>query len=369
MAALKDRTAISMLSLLCLAPCAAGLREQVNVQTEHGEGLEEEHSFQAISRGTRESSGSAWRVTSEDEKIMETLLTKLNPPGRDSDFTWRDDKDHWTFGLVQLTAQTAKGSLVLHMLHRHGLASLLASRAEDEGHVQTQATVVSLESYVQSAENQTEIRELRDLLMSLSLSGLRNLHSFDHQWSVDKFRGKVPGCSQQDAGGCILQAGTSKMAYDWLTGQGFGPRLNLQVEKGFQGLMNGFQSGASGLSMITYKKFLSPSHTGKKDLRRLELRQSGGKHVLAGHVFWEDGGISDNLLIDIPLSVAAAIKSADSETRNALIEAELQKYIEKLTHSHKSFMLNGRLKIWTHETAEFSEMYPKYAKAIRIRGH
>lgn len=352
--------------ILCLT-VTAGLREQVEVTGQHAQGLEAEHHFEVVSKGTRETSGSAWAVTKNDEKIIAQLLKKLNAPGADSKFTWKDDQDHWTFGLVQLTAQTAKGSLVLHMLHRHGLASLLASRAASQfSHLAVasdeSATWENLEQYVQTAEEYAEIRELRELLMGLSLSGLRNLHSFDHQWSVNKFAGRVPGCTQRNAGDCILQAGRSKRAYDFLVSHGFGPKANKEVSGRFEQVMSSLQTGRSGLGGSTYQNFLTPGHTGQKNFDEMRLTRSGRFFWLQGNVYWEGGGVSQGLQIPITLETYNQIRAASFNASLALKEAELQKYVEGHTHAHKVFMAEHRLAIWTHETTEFSEMYPRYAK-------
>jgi len=368
MASFTVCASLAVLVLCCWIRLAAGHRtnderERVVGLAEHSEGLEDEHSFEVISSGTRESSGSAWKVTTEDKKIMEQLLETLNPPGADSNFTWQDDNDHWTFGLVQLTAQTAKGSLALHMLHRHGLASLLAARAAKDAPLSQSAATATPETlgkYVEGVEKQSEIQDLRELLLGLSLSGLRNLHSYDHQWSVDNFQRKVEGCSQREAGGCILQAGTSKKAYDWLAKQGFSPRAEVLVEQQFQGLMGDIMQDPS--LRITYQNLLTPYHTGRTEHNTRMLDVSQDDKFLTGSVYWEDGGRSRNLRIDITPEKAAEIKQADAASKDTLIEAELQRYIERMTSSHKSFMGENRLKIWTHETAEFAGMYPKYRR-------
>lgn len=346
-------------------------REKLQVTGEHAEGLEAEHSFEVVSKGTRESSGSAWSVNAQDEAIIAKLMTKLNVPGADSQFTWRDDQDHWTFGLVKLTAQTAKGSLALHMLHRHGLASLLASRAASHFSSSVVASEAAtwniLEQYVQTAEEFAEIRELRELLENLSLSGLRNLHSFDHQWSVRNFAGEVPGCSQMDAGACILQAGASKTAYDFLVNHGFVPSATKEVEARMGQVMSALSDGTSGLHMRTYSDFLTPLHTGKKNLN-MNLTGFGTDHYLSGDVLWEGGGVSQGLNIPISWDTYNQIRQASSfEAAESLKEAALQRCVEQLTHAHKSFMEANRLVIWTHETAEFSQMYPRLAAYYQKR--
>ncbi|CAK0807820.1 unnamed protein product [Prorocentrum cordatum] len=86
----------------------------------HAAGLEEEHEHTEVAR---------WPVTSKDKIILAKIVKILNPPGADVPWEWKDEPQSWTFGLAKPTAQDAKGALALHVLHRHGLGPLLASRA------------------------------------------------------------------------------------------------------------------------------------------------------------------------------------------------------------------------------------------------
>merc|ERR1719271_497197 len=106
----------------------------------------------------------------------------------------------------------AVGTLVLHMLHRHGLAPLVASRdggvANFMASYRAQSTGSGdLQAFVQQIEQFKPVKRLRGLLESLTLAGLRSLHGYDHDWSM----------SRMD----VLQAGHSAHTYQFMQNYGF----------------------------------------------------------------------------------------------------------------------------------------------------
>lgn len=330
----------------------------------HAEGLESEHDFELITHDTSNSSG--WTVTDADRDVIKDILEMLNPSGADAPWHWKNEMGGWTFGLVKLTAQDAKGSLALHMLHRHGLAPLLCARAgkafddfmEQRG---TNSTLSNVEFLVESQEEFSMVQTLQSLLKDLTLSALRNLHSFDHQWSVNNWAYKVPDCSQRSAGGCILQGGVSGKAYSFLTGNGFLPHAIKKAEAESEKVMNGLNDGTSGLDMVDYQSFLTPDHTGKKTHSLTLVDMGFGVWQLVGDVAWEDGGLSRN--VQLPLTSEQVKLYQDFGTvadRDAYVNGLFEAFVEKKIRNHKTFMYQNRLKVWTGEQAQFVGMFPKY---------
>jgi hypothetical protein len=340
---------------------ARRIKSRTSSHSKHAEGLETEHEFELIAHHTANSSG--WDVTSRDRATINQITTILNPRGADSAWRWSNENSGWTFGLVKLTAQTPKGSLALHMIHRHGLGPLIAGRA---GKVFTdfmsrrmkRRGISEVDFLVESQEEFQAVKELRGLLESLTLSGLRNLHSYDHQWSVDKWSGKVSGCSQSNGGGCILQAGLSATAYSFLTSNGFTHRAIQAAQAGGQQVMQGMS-----ISNDAYGNYATPSHTGSKQLNFNLQKDYRGNYFVAGNVYWEDGGLSRGVRISLTSSMVNQLRQTPSHKKNALYEHWFEQHMEKEMRDHKSYMLQNRLKVWANEQADFVEMYPKTRKA------
>jgi hypothetical protein len=119
---------VMMSNLLTCFLCALVFQPTASLRlNRHSLGLEQEH----------EQASGKWPVTKKDLTFLAQLQTKLNPPEADVPWKWEKSLrnetrgktvDHeWTYQLLLQTDQDAKGALVLHMLHSHGLAPLLAS--------------------------------------------------------------------------------------------------------------------------------------------------------------------------------------------------------------------------------------------------
>lgn len=346
----------------------SGDTHDILIEGDHVQGLEAEHHFELVSHDLSNASG--WKVTEVDKGILSTIIRTLNPSGADSKFEWTDEPAEWTFGLVKLTAQTPKGSLALHMLHRHGIAPLIASRAGNKfsrfmKNRSVRADMSKLEFLVQSEEEFDEVNEMRSLLESLTLSALRNLHSYDHQWSVKQWAGKVPGCSTSSGATCILQGGTSPLAFDFLSGHGFSTDVVASTKQRFQGILEKILSGESGLPRCAYGKYLSPLHTDTKNTV-VEVVQWSGVFYLTGSIFWEGGGVTSDLNVSISEEQYNSMQSLSSRQAETYVESLLEGWMEAQTARHKTFMRNHSLLVWTNEEAEFWEMYPAFVKASRV---
>lgn len=340
---------------------AARVKRRSSSGSDHAQGLEIEHNFELITHNKVNSSG--WDVSSSDKALISQITRMLNPPGADSAWRWSEEPSEWTFGLVKLTAQTAKGSLALHMIHRHGLGPLLAGRAgktfTDFMSNRVKSSGVSdVEFLVESQEEFHAVQKLKSLLESLTLSGLRNLHSYDHQRSVNKWANRVPDCSQESAGGCILQAGMSASAYAFLTGNGFTHTAVRNAKANGEAVLESI-GYSSGLDSEDYGNYLQPYHTGDKQYE-IDIQQDHrGNLFLVGNVHWENGGLSQGVHISVTHAMVDELESADSSRQVALVEHWFEAHLESRLRQHKSFMRAFRLKVWASEQAEFVEMYAK----------
>jgi hypothetical protein len=341
----------------------------------HATGLEEEHEHTEVAR---------WPVTSNDKIILAKITQILNPPGADVPWEWKDESQSWTFGLVKLTAQDAKGALALHMLHRHGLGPLLASRAgtsfmdgfESKLQVQGNPTGVDkAKALVEAQEEYGAISELRELMLGLSLNGIRNLHSWDHAWSVRKGTGKVEGCTHSSPGGCVLQAGMSRSANLLLRQNGFSEDVCSSVKFSQFAIMawifNPF--GYTKLRPSDRASLLTPAHTGDIEVKNWGTTGSSnpvyaifkGSKKIVVDVHWEGGAVSE-LKIPIDADTLAALRATVSEREQlAWVTNMTETFISETVDSHKEYMAAERLTIWAGEQAEFVEMYDSLPEPVQ----
>merc|ERR1712187_409878 len=73
--------------------------------------------------------------------------------------------------------------------------------------------------FVHAIENFPVVDQLFKKMQGMSLDGLRNVHSYDHDWSVAKGHGK--GCSEDESEKCMMQASFSKNAHKLMSAYGF----------------------------------------------------------------------------------------------------------------------------------------------------
>jgi len=153
------------------------------LESAHAAGLQAEH---ATSQQT-------WPLMHGDKEKIHALLVWLaqygsgdSQPG-DIHWTWTSEDQVWMFGLVRAMDQSEKDTLAQHMLHRHGLAPLLASRGKADFDAWMRQREVVLptreqgpKQFVLALEAFAPVKALKERLLSLSLSAMRNLHSYDH---------------------------------------------------------------------------------------------------------------------------------------------------------------------------------------------
>merc|ERR1719394_1256843 len=135
----------------------------------------------------------------------------------------------------------------------------------------------------------------------MSLSGLRNLHSYDHQWSVDHGWG-LGGCSQDNPGVCVLQAGTSKKAMQFLTNHGFDESKADQAEEAQHELFDKIDLlGHEGNWMTMWQSAESKWNHTKTDVAETKIfvrKPTPGFEkgfVVRGHVRFETGQYVPNV--------------------------------------------------------------------------
>jgi len=408
----------------CLFVLAEAIREEgreatsrANNSEGHSHGLEIEHDLSL-----------SWALETGDANILQQIVEKVNPAKESMTWEWKDKSGDWTFGAVKMLSGTAKESLALHMLHRHGLAPLISAhsgkfaehykqRVAEElqnGEVASccckesadcasnyavqmlsegkpycckarpgkfcdvfagyskrleklttssavtcprlPAGLLEINSFISAEESSKEVLELQGLLQSLSLSGLRNLHSYDHQWSVQKGSGKYPQCSSRAPGGCPLQASFSAMTLSFMRSHGFGKdsvesAMTGQKRLFAQMILGMYNPFGSGVSNAFFNNFMQPGHTGRKSGQKLRVENG---HI-RGPMDWEGGGTSN---VDVPITKseeAALTQLPDNERRARLLEV-VEAWMDKQFASHKRWAEANRLKMWAAEEAEFFDL-------------
>jgi len=182
-----------------------------------------------------------WKVTKKDKEDMEKVLDLVN--GRlpktgaffenmtrrffgeteALEFGWTSQPaNHWYFPYTRNTAQELPtGALALHMIHRHGMGPLLLSKHQDDfaSLWETSGGNRTTRDFTRVLESADVVQKLTGLMRDMSLDGLRNVHSFDHAWSVRKGSGN--GCSGRSPQNCMLQASFSKPTIDLMKQYGF----------------------------------------------------------------------------------------------------------------------------------------------------
>jgi len=75
------------------------------------------------------------------------------------------------------------------------------------------------------------VSELFKKMSSMTLDGLRNVHSHDHQWSVSQGHGD--GCSAFSAENCMVQASLSAPTYEFMEKHGFTENTESELKQEF----------------------------------------------------------------------------------------------------------------------------------------
>lgn len=195
------------------------------VSIEHARGLTLEHA----------TGQAAWPLQPGDAALIQQAL-QLLPAGQ---WTFEDEDSEsnpdgpgqatWVWGYLRKVHEpVARDALMLHMLHRHGLAPLLASHNEDDFRAflrdfePEEADKADLAR--DDATRATKTRVLAELkfgpvadliavLSQISLQGLRNLHAYDHSGN---WRCLGHGSTTAHAGGAATQASTDRVLFNWM---------------------------------------------------------------------------------------------------------------------------------------------------------
>jgi len=304
----------------------------------------------------------------KDKPIIAEILRLLNPAEADASWTWTNDEDKdWDFKAMQVLENNALGSLALHMLHRHGLGPLLASGVEtsmEERPRKKRRTTSAvgfdgvesdLQIFVDRIEQLEPVKRLYHLLESLTLPGLRSLHSYDHEWSTSHRN--------------ILQAGHSAHVYKFMQSNGFTkgrcekPIADLyKVHKKIFSYSHEVSERISQIDRTFIYKYASAKHTGRVTSRSTEIVQGWtGRAHLTGIIDWEDGASTQVKFELGPADVARFKAYGDSDLQRALVVLTTE-YIDNHFRLHRAELAKTRLVWWTGEECEFAGMYAELQK-------
>ncbi|CAK0807821.1 unnamed protein product [Prorocentrum cordatum] len=212
-------------------------------------------------------------------------------------------------------------------------------------------------------------------MLGLTLNGIRNLHSWDHAWSVRKGSGKVEGCARSSPGGCVLQAGMSRSANLLLRQNGFSEDVCSSVKSSQFALLawifNPF--GYTELRPSDRNNLLTPAHAGDIEVTHWSTAGSSnpfyaifkGSKKIVVDVHWEGGAVSE-LRVPVGADTIAALRSTVSEREQlAWVTNMTEAFISETVASHKEYMATERLTIWAGEQAEFVEMYDSLPESMQ----
>lgn len=305
-----------------------------------------------------------WPLAQDDSTYIQNVTDLLNECG-DTEWTWEDAFASWTFGFVRLTADGPRRALALHMLHRHGLGARIAAMHEESfnAFLKEKRRNHDLSGQLQEVDLVTEaleefppVQEVLDLLEAkMSLSGLRNMHSFDHSWSTEE--GLGDGCSDSNAANCVLQAGISPSVHQLLLKNGFTSETCPLIEERQKDL---FRQANINIQVAMTKVSFTPgllhdpyaAKFSKGALKVIGDRVEG--KVCLEDLPWEC------VPVDFPISeeTAASIKAADADAKQDLLLALFEQHLSEVMRPHKDFMRQNADHFWAGEDAEFATLKP-----------
>jgi len=222
-----------------------------------------------------------------------------------------------------------------------------------------------------------------EFLSKLSFGGVRNLHSFDHIWSLKKGQGVVPKCTAADPSTCVLQAGTSKKAHALMAEHGFTTAARTAaIDRCYWKIY--FPNGVAEYNPFGgnfQSNYNTKYHTGKHTISgsytkmakhfqghgfydattckgSASVQESLLGSAIVGTMCWEFGGKS---ILDVTITSAEKeqIKAAGQEKEKMMMQI-IDKYIEKEKAPLIKFMEENRLLLWTGEGADFTNMYDAF---------
>jgi len=308
----------------------------------HVNGLEQEHAFTVVQAGQENTDGVVWEATDQDQDIIREIVRMVQTDKADAKFVWTDEVQSWTFGLVASTSLTPVESLAQHMLHRHGLGPLLISQHKelfDTFEAPPDGSNNTVHRFVSKLEAFDQVKALYQLMTSMTLSGLRNLHSYDHVHSV-KNSPQISSCTQSQASSCILQAGLSRNAHELLSENGMNSSNARSLQATMKSVLDGFDF------------YLPPLATGSASVRYSNAHQVGGKgntYVVKGVIVFEGG-------YQVFHTTEAEVEDPSVDF-TAKVEHILLKDFTSKHSKHKEYVGRHHLDIWSSEEADFWEMY------------
>jgi hypothetical protein len=315
-----------------------------------------------------------WPLAQGDSTYIQNVIDLLNECG-DSEWKWEDAFASWTFGFVRLTADGPRRALALHMLHRHGLGARIAAMHEEafnafleekrrNHHLSGQLQEVDL--VTEALEEFPPVQQVLGLLESnMSLSGLRNVHSFDHSWSTEE--GFGDGCSDSNAANCVLQAGISPSAHQLLLKYGFTSETCPLVEARQKDLFRQANMNIlDAMDKVTFTPGLL-NHPYAAKLSKGALKINGDR--VKGTVCLEDLP-SECVPVDFPVSeeAVARVQVADADVQQDLLLVLFEQHLSEVMRPHKDFMRQNADHFWAGEDAEFASLKPTKSQQEEISG-
>lgn len=399
-------------SLLGAADHAWGLEGMTDspsfVERVHGWGLEAEHSGDQ----------SHWDLTTEDRQHREEFLKEVNNGGSDICYKWHDlncckreyeggdcyDNCSWTWSeTTKAGARSPRDALIGHLIHRHGLGALLAS--SDEELFETfhdKNTIIEkalghhdgLETVSSSIEKFPAVAKVKDLLLKMTLGGIRHLHSYDHTWSTLKGTGKIPGCGRSTPiatnpttwgsffsggssppGNCALQAETSEKAHRLLTSYGFNSSIRAAVQARADAVENNYPVEPSAYFMDdashTGQHWIGGTHDADKlyDYARGKYMQQSCEgetslktgfwswdvdQYIEGVMCWEAGGTTH---FKIPISSLQKGEIEAAVDKEKAMMKIIDEYIQEKKIQNVKYIVEKWLTFYAGEDASFSATY------------
>jgi hypothetical protein len=305
-----------------------------------------------------------WPLAAGDNTHIQEVIDVLNKCG-DSEWKWEDEEAEWTFGMVRLTADGPRRALALHMLHRHGFAARIAAMHEEsfkafleekKRNHPSSGQLQEIDLVTEALQEFPPVLEVLELLEAkMSLSGLRNMHSFDHSWSTDE--GLGDGCSSANAANCVLQAGISHRAHEFLIKYGFTSDTCPSVIDRQQVLFEELNKNLfDAMTKVSFRPALLHTPYAAK-FSKGALKIDGDS--VAGTVCLEDFP-TQCMPVSFPISeeVAAKVNAADTDDQQDALLALFEQHIADVMKPHKDFMRQNADHFWAGEDAEFAMLKP-----------
>lgn len=332
------------------------------VSQEHALGLELAHSH----------GQEAWPLVDGDAALIRQVLGML--PSR---WTWEDtaQTSEWTFGGLRSMDVETHDTLVFHMLHHHGLAPLLASHAEDwddflaafepeerdRADFAAAARTRDAKKLAVAEKRFPRVDALAQVLGQLSLSGLRNLHSYDHQaeWRCKGPFGRLDGALQAMADARTvtwLRATHTPAVRDAVRAEYYELRSDVaQLDSLKDGRGRHVETEFLQLSQSQWGAF-APVHTWAVDTLHFSLsrrEQDGVRRCFAeGRIEWE--GFDDTSRFSVPLTDAECTAVEADGAQTDRVSEHVREWIQGAVARQRAALGAKRGLVWAQEEADFA---------------